>query len=129
MSSGFEPTDTNEDEDDTSGSKDTKSSPTLTSTSLPTSQGPTEKEATSPPVPEISPEEANKAAAEELASKLSFNTAEMEAHGLTGLEDEMIALLEKIRAVTEFNKKVYGTWYRDLVMQGRSENWLETPQS
>lgn len=129
MSSGFEFTDINEDEDDISVSKETKSPPTLTSTCPSASQDPTEKEATNPPVPEISPEEANKAAAEALASKLSFNTAEMEAHGLTGLEDEMIALLEKIRAVTEFNKKVYGTWYRDLVMQGRSENWLETPRS
>lgn len=77
-----------------------------------------------PPV--LSPEEANKAAAEALAAKLSFNTAEMEAHGLTGLEDEMSALLEKIRAVSEFNKKVYGSWYRDLVKQGRAERWLET---
>ncbi|KAG0059009.1 hypothetical protein BGZ89_000791 [Linnemannia elongata] len=76
-----------------------------------------------PPV--LSPEEANKAAAEALAAKLSFNTAEMEAHGLTGLEDEMSALLEKIRAVSEFNKKVYGSWYRDLVKQGRAERWLE----
>ncbi|ORZ00010.1 T-complex protein 11-domain-containing protein [Lobosporangium transversale] len=75
--------------------------------------------------PGMSAEEANKAAAEALAAKLSFNTVEMEAHGLTGLEDEMIALLEKIRAVAEFNKKVYGSWYRDLVMQGRAENWLE----
>ena len=77
-----------------------------------------------PPV--LSPEEANKAAAEALAAKLSFNTTEMEAHGLTGLEDEMSALLEKIRAVSEFNKKVYGSWYRDLVKQGRAERWLET---
>lgn len=76
-----------------------------------------------PPV--LSAEEANKAAAEALAAKLSFNTAEMEAHGLTGLEDEMTALLEKIRAVSEFNKKVYGSWYRDLVKQGRAERWLE----
>ncbi|KAF9360502.1 hypothetical protein BGX26_009050 [Mortierella sp. AD094] len=75
--------------------------------------------------PELSPEEANKAAAEALAAKLSFNATEMEAHGLTGLEDEMIALLEKIRAVSEFNKKVYGSWYRDMVKQGRAENWLE----
>ncbi|KAG0342904.1 hypothetical protein BG004_005545 [Podila humilis] len=80
----------------------------------------------SAPAPELSAEETNKAAAEALASKLSFNSAEMEAHGLIGLEDEMVALLEKIRAVSEFNKKVYGTWYRDLVMQGRSENWLES---
>ncbi|KAF8946197.1 hypothetical protein BGZ47_001085 [Haplosporangium gracile] len=80
-----------------------------------------------PPV--LSPEEANKAAAEALAAKLSFNTAEMEAHGLTGLEDEMTALLEKIRAVSEFNKKVYGSWYRDLVKQGRAERWLETTTS
>ncbi|KAF9153200.1 hypothetical protein BG015_003904 [Linnemannia schmuckeri] len=79
--------------------------------------------------PVLSPEEANKAAAEALAAKLSFNTAEMEAHGLTGLEDEMIALLEKIRAVSEFNKKVYGSWYRDLVKQGRAERWLETTTS
>ncbi|KAF8964159.1 hypothetical protein BGZ46_000826 [Entomortierella lignicola] len=78
-----------------------------------------------PPKPELSPEEANKAAAEALAAKLSFNATEMEAHGLTGLEDEMIALLEKIRAVSEFNKKVYGTWYRDMVKEGRAENWLE----
>lgn len=134
MSSGLtEPTDTNEDEDDTPGSKETKQAPTLTaSTAQPSSssQGSVaDKEATNAPVPEISPEEANKAAAEALASKLSFNTAEMEAHGLTGLEDEMTALLEKIRAVTEFNKKVYGSWYRDLVIQGRSENWLQVPQS
>ncbi|KAG0301821.1 hypothetical protein BGZ98_008019 [Dissophora globulifera] len=74
---------------------------------------------------ELSPEEANKAAAEALAAKLSFNATEMEAHGLTGLEDEMIALLEKIRALSEFNKKVYGSWYRDLVKQGRAENWLD----
>ncbi|KAF9996717.1 hypothetical protein BGZ79_009555 [Entomortierella chlamydospora] len=73
---------------------------------------------------ELSPEEANKAA-EALAAKFSFNATEMEAHGLTGLEDEMIALLEKIRAVSEFNKKVYGSWYRDMVKQGRAENWLE----
>ncbi|KAG0289184.1 hypothetical protein BGZ96_007198 [Linnemannia gamsii] len=79
--------------------------------------------AVAPPV--LSAEEANKAAAEALAAKLSFNTAEMEAHGLTGLEDEMTALLEKIRAVSEFNKKVYGSWYRDLVKQGRAERWLE----
>ncbi|KAF9283266.1 hypothetical protein BGZ74_001952 [Mortierella antarctica] len=134
MSSGLtEPTDTNEDEDDTPGSKETKQPPTLTAaTAQPSSssQGSVaDKEATNAPVPEISPEEANKAAAEALASKLSFNTAEMEAHGLTGLEDEMTALLEKIRAVTEFNKKVYGSWYRDLVIQGRSENWLQVPQS
>ncbi|KAF9987507.1 hypothetical protein BGZ75_000550 [Mortierella antarctica] len=77
------------------------------------------------PVPVLSPEEANKAAAEALAAKLSFDTGEMEAHGLTGLEDEMIALLEKIRAVSEFNKKVYGSWYRDLVKEGRAENWLD----
>ncbi|KAG0219402.1 hypothetical protein BGX33_002991 [Mortierella sp. NVP41] len=76
--------------------------------------------------PVLSAEEANKAAAEALAAKLSFNTAEMEAHGLTGLEDEMSALLEKIRAVSEFNKKVYGSWYRDLVKQGRAERWLDT---
>ncbi|KAF9173723.1 hypothetical protein BGX21_006414 [Mortierella sp. AD011] len=73
---------------------------------------------------ELSPEEANKAA-EALAAKFSFDATEMEAHGLTGLEDEMIALLEKIRAVSEFNKKVYGSWYRDMVKQGRAENWLE----
>jgi hypothetical protein len=77
-----------------------------------------------PPV--LSAEEANKAAAEALAAKLSFNTTEMEAHGLTGLEDEMTALLEKIRAVSEFNKKVYGSWYRDLVKQGRAERWLDS---
>ncbi|KAF9911965.1 hypothetical protein EC991_001412 [Linnemannia zychae] len=77
-----------------------------------------------PPV--LSVEEANKAAAEALAAKLSFNTTEMEAHGLTGLEDEMTALLEKIRAVSEFNKKVYGSWYRDLVKQGRAERWLDS---
>ncbi|KAG0324711.1 hypothetical protein BG000_002099 [Podila horticola] len=133
ISSGCEPIDTNEDEDDTPGSKEMKPPSTLTvSTAQPSSssQGPVaEKEVTNTaPVPEMSPEEANKAAAEALASKLSFNTAEMEAHGLTGLEDEMIALLEKIRAVTEFNKKVYGSWYRDLVIQGRSESWLEVPQ-
>ncbi|KAF8934242.1 hypothetical protein BGZ58_005835 [Dissophora ornata] len=81
------------------------------------------------PTPQLSPEEANKAAAEALAAKLSFNAAEMEAHGLTGLEDEMTALLEKIRAVSEFNKKVYGSWYCDLVKQGRTENWLEKPSS
>jgi hypothetical protein len=80
-----------------------------------------------PPV--LSAEEANKAAAEALAAKLSFNTAEMEAHGLTGLEDEMTALLEKIRAVSEFNKKVYGSWYRDLVKQGRAERWLDSSLS
>ncbi|KAG0280479.1 hypothetical protein BGZ95_009966 [Linnemannia exigua] len=78
------------------------------------------------PVPVLSVEEANKAAAEALAAKLSFNTTEMEAHGLTGLEDEMTALLEKIRAVSEFNKKVYGSWYRDLVKQGRAERWLDS---
>ncbi|KAF9436236.1 hypothetical protein BGZ76_004524 [Entomortierella beljakovae] len=77
------------------------------------------------PGPELSHEEATKAAAEALAAKLSFNATEMEAHGLTGLEDEMIALLEKIRGVSEFNKKVYGSWYRDMVKQGRAENWLE----
>ncbi|KAG0380830.1 hypothetical protein BGX24_004374 [Mortierella sp. AD032] len=77
------------------------------------------------PAPVLSVEEANKAAAEALAAKLSFNTTEMEAHGLTGLEDEMTALLEKIRAVSEFNKKVYGSWYRDLVKQGRAERWLD----
>ncbi|KAF9130528.1 hypothetical protein BGW39_002986 [Mortierella sp. 14UC] len=80
-----------------------------------------------PPV--LSVEEANKAAAEALAAKLSFNTTEMEAHGLTGLEDEMTALLEKIRAVSEFNKKVYGSWYRDLVRQGRAERWLDPSSS
>ncbi|KAF9935055.1 hypothetical protein FBU30_008548 [Linnemannia zychae] len=79
--------------------------------------------------PAQSIEEANKAAAEALAAKLSFNTTEMEAHGLIGLEDEMTALLEKIRAVSEFNKKVYGSWYRDLVKQGRSERWLESAAS
>lgn len=137
MSSGCEPIDTNEDEDDTPGSKEMKPPSTLTvSTAQPSSSSSSssqglvaEKEvANTAPVPEMSSEEANKAAAEALASKLSFNTAEMEAHGLTGLEDEMIALLEKIRAVTEFNKKVYGSWYRDLVIQGRSESWLEVPQ-
>ncbi|KAF9104033.1 hypothetical protein BGX27_010268 [Mortierella sp. AM989] len=79
--------------------------------------------------PKLSPEEATKAAVEALAAKLSFNAAEMEAHGLTGLEDEMGALLEKIRAVSEFNKKVYGSWYRDMVKQGRAENWLEKSTS
>ncbi|KAG0087232.1 hypothetical protein BGZ92_007491 [Podila epicladia] len=133
MSSGLnEPTDTNEDDDDAPGPKETEQPLMLTvSTAQPSSSQSTaaDKEATQAPVPEISAEEANKAAAEALASKLSFNTAEMEAHGLTGLEDEMTALLEKIRAVTEFNKKVYGSWYRDLVIQGRSESWLEIPQS
>ncbi|KAG0036548.1 hypothetical protein BGZ82_004028 [Podila clonocystis] len=135
MSSGLEPTDINEDEDDPPGSKETKRPPTLTistaqaSTSSSSQGTVAETETTNAPVPEISPEEANKAAAEALASKLSFNTTEMEAHGLTGLEDEMTALLEKIRAVTEFNKKVYGSWYRELVIQGRSENWLEVPQA
>ncbi|KAG0212344.1 hypothetical protein BGX28_006488 [Mortierella sp. GBA30] len=81
---------------------------------------------TAAPSPTISPEEANKAAAEALAAKLSFDPAEMDAHGLTGLEDEMTALLEKIRAVSEFNKKVYGSWYRDLVKEGRAENWLDS---
>ncbi|KAI7816902.1 hypothetical protein BC939DRAFT_22544 [Gamsiella multidivaricata] len=81
--------------------------------------------APSPASPPMSPEEANKAAAEALAAKLSFNTAEMEAHGLTGLEDEMVALLEKIRSVSEFNKKVYGLWYCEMIKQGRAENWLE----
>ena len=78
-----------------------------------------------PATPPMSPEEANKAAAEALAAKLSFNVTEMEAHGLTGLEDEMTALLEKIRAVSEYNKKVYSTWYLDLIKQGRAENWLD----
>jgi len=80
---------------------------------------------TAPATPEPTAEETNKAAAEALAAKMSFNAAEMEAHGLTGLEDEMTVLLEKIRAVSEFNKKVYGSWYRDLVKQGKTENWLE----
>ncbi|KAG0259094.1 hypothetical protein BG011_002831 [Mortierella polycephala] len=87
---------------------------------------------TSAPVatkPELSPEEAKKAAAEALASKLSFDAVEMETHGLTGLEDEMVALLEKIRAVTEFNKKVYGSWYCDLIKEGRTENWLDKASS
>ncbi|KAF9570228.1 hypothetical protein BGW38_008764, partial [Lunasporangiospora selenospora] len=82
-----------------------------------------------PSAPEIPPEEANRVAAEALADKLSFNSAEMEAHGLTGLEDEMVALLEKIRAVAEFNRKVYGGWYRDMVKQGRAESWLESLSS
>ncbi|KAF9190913.1 hypothetical protein BGZ51_008062 [Haplosporangium sp. Z 767] len=79
--------------------------------------------------PELSPEEAKKVAAEALASKLSFDASEMETHGLTGLEDEMVALLEKIRAVTEFNKKVYGSWYCDLIKEGRTENWLDKAPS
>lgn len=79
-------------------------------------------EAAAPP---MTPEEANKAAAEALAAKLSFNPTEMEAHGLTGLEDEMTALLEKIRAVSEYNKKVYGSWYLDMIKTGRAENWLD----
>ncbi|KAG0046267.1 hypothetical protein BGZ83_008545 [Gryganskiella cystojenkinii] len=80
---------------------------------------------TAPPTPEPTAEEANKAAAEALAAKMSFNATEMEAHGLTGLEDEMTVLLEKVRAVSEFNKKVYGSWYRDMVKQGKAESWLE----
>lgn len=80
---------------------------------------------TAPATPEPTAEETNKAAAEALAAKMSFNATEMEAHGLTGLEDEMTVLLEKVRAVSEFNKKVYGSWYRDLVKQGKTENWLE----
>ncbi|KAF9572066.1 hypothetical protein EC968_010397 [Mortierella alpina] len=97
-----------------------------TSVTAPAATTPTPStQAPVPPVPALSPEEANKAAAEALASKLSFDAGEMEAHGLTGLEDEMIALLEKIRAVSEFNKKVYGSWYRDLVKEGRAENWLD----
>ncbi|CAO3569713.1 unnamed protein product [Mortierella alpina] len=104
-------------------------SPTSKSATDPaTSPTPAQTSAPAPapaPAPTLSPEEANKAAAEALAAKLSFDAGEMEAHGLTGLEDEMIALLDKIRAVSEFNKKVYGSWYRDLVKEGRAENWLD----
>jgi len=101
--------------------------PTDSPTSQSTNPGPLAPQGngTAPATPEPTAEETNKAAAEALAAKMSFNTTEMEAHGLTGLEDEMTVLLEKVRAVSEFNKKVYGSWYRDLVKQGKTENWLE----
>ncbi|GJJ77741.1 hypothetical protein EMPS_10100 [Entomortierella parvispora] len=101
--------------------------PTDSPTSMSSKPGPLAPQGsgTAPATPEPTAEETNKAAAEALAAKMSFNTTEMEAHGLTGLEDEMTVLLEKVRAVSEFNKKVYGSWYRDLVKQGKTENWLE----